>query len=170
MITTLKSKFEENLFLRTENLLHHIYHRSNRFSNVTPELADLYKSNCTSFNNQYREIALLRSNSNFGPSSELITTSNSEPNTEYITCDRNLISDLSKLKYSGKICIRAFIQKVEEFVNTRNIPKDRLLKFAYEIFIDDALHWFRCVKEKVQNWDDLVVLLKHNPLHLYVKY
>lgn len=63
-----------------------------------------------------------------------------DPTVLSVTCERNLISDIGKLKYSGKTCVRAFIQKVEEFVISRGITYDKVLTFAYEIFTDDALH------------------------------
>ncbi|XP_063635635.1 uncharacterized protein LOC134806353 [Cydia splendana] len=157
MLASLKSKFDKTLFLRTENLLHHIYHRLRRISNVSATLVDQHKNYCTTFNNQYKEITTLRpaSTSNANAVSVL------EPEaTAVLHCDRNLTSDLAKLKYSGKACVFSFIQRVEEFVEVRNISKDRVLKFAYEIFTDDALHWFRCNKESFQSWDDVVVLLK----------
>lgn len=154
MIVSLKSRFDKNLFLRTENLLHHIYHRANRISNVDPSLADQYKHNCALFNNQYRDIMAMKPHS--APESP------SEPDTAPVTCERSLNSDLAKLKYSGKTCVLSFIQRVDEFVCARNIGKDRLLKFAYEIFTDDALHWFRCIKEKVRTWDEVVSLLRQD--------
>lgn len=158
MIVSLKSRFDKNLFLRAENLLHHIYHRSNRILNVEPTVADQYKYNCTTFNSQYRDIISMRPHSVVEPSSELDTA----PVTAPVTCDRNLNSDLAKLKYSGKTCVLSFIQRVDEFVYARNISKDRLLQFAYEIFTDDALHWFRCIKEKVKTWDEVVGLLRQD--------
>ncbi|XP_073961046.1 uncharacterized protein [Choristoneura fumiferana] len=158
MITSLKYKFDKNMFLRTENLLHHIYHRNSRISNIGSELAAQHKANCNSFTTIYRELSALRPNYSTGSSSE------PEPNVTNnpITCDRNLTSDLARLRFSGKSCVLSFIQKVDEFVEARNIPKDRLLKFGYEIFTDDALHWFRCIKERVNTWDDVVTLLKQD--------
>lgn len=153
MIVSLRSRFDKNLFLRTENLLHHIYHRANRISNVELGLAEQYRNNCATFNNQYRDIVSMR---------PVASEPLSEPDSVPVTCDRNLNSDLAKLKYSGKTCVLSFIQKVDEFVYARNISKDRLLKFAYEIFTDDALHWFRCVREKVRTWDDVADLLKQD--------
>jgi hypothetical protein len=156
MLLSLKSKFDKTLFLRTENLLHHIYHRLKRITNVSAQLVDQHKSNCTVFNNQYKEITGLR------PASNSSAGSSSEPETTMVTCDRNMTSDLAKLKYSGKSCVFSFIQRVDEFVDARNISKDRLLKFAYEIFTEDALHWFRCIRQSVQTWDDVVVQLKQD--------
>ncbi|XP_047993435.1 uncharacterized protein LOC125231884 [Leguminivora glycinivorella] len=157
MLTSLKSKFDKTLFLRTENLLHHIYHRLRRITNVGATLVDQHKNYCTSFNNQYKEITTLRPASS---TSNTNAVSVLEPEATVVHCDRNLTSDLAKLKYSGKACVFSFIQRVEEFVEARNISKERILKFAYEIFTEDALHWFRCNKEAFQSWDDVVVLLK----------
>lgn len=154
MINTLKQKFDKNLFLRTENLLHHIYHRVNRVTNTDQKLAEQYRSTCTNFNNQYQYITSLNTNPSTGPSTE--------PETSSVSCDRTLMSDITKLKYSGKSCVQSFIQRVDEFANARNITKDRILKFGYEIFTDDALHWFRCIRSEIETWDDVVTLLKQD--------
>ncbi|XP_073961475.1 uncharacterized protein [Choristoneura fumiferana] len=158
MLASLKSRFDKNLFLRTENLLNHIYHRSNRIINIEPGLAEQYKYNCATFNNQYRDITALRPHAISDSPPEIDTAPIAVP----VTCDRSLNSDLAKLKYSGKTCVLSFIQRVNEFVYARNIGKDRLLQFAFEIFTDDALHWFRCIKEKVKTWDEMVALLRQD--------
>lgn len=93
------------------------------------------------------------------------TSSNPEPLSELIsvTCEKKLVSDVvGKLKFNGKTCVRSFIQKAEELVFSRSMPRDKLLTFAFEIFTDDALHWFRCVKDRVETWDELVKLLKQD--------
>lgn len=73
-----------------------------------------------------------------------------------VTCDRGLSSELSKLKYNGKSSPRAFIQRVREFIESRGIPSERILAFGAEIFVDDALHWFRAIRDEVRSWPELV--------------
>ncbi|CAH0715186.1 unnamed protein product, partial [Brenthis ino] len=81
-----------------------------------------------------------------------------DPTVLPVACERTIIYDIEKLKYSGKTCVRAFIQEVEEFVCSRGITYDRILNFAYEIFTGDALHWYRYVKDNITSWNDLVRL------------
>lgn len=77
-----------------------------------------------------------------------------------MTVERNITSDLGKIKFNGKSCVRSFIQKVDEFVVSRGIDYEKILSFDFEIFLDDALHWFRCFKSSVTTWAELVPLLK----------
>lgn len=79
-----------------------------------------------------------------------------------VSCDRGLSGDLSSLKYSGKTCARAFIQRVKEFTTARNINSSRILKFATEIFTGDALHWFRSLQDTVSSWDEVCERLKED--------
>ncbi|KAH9630583.1 hypothetical protein HF086_016087 [Spodoptera exigua] len=158
-IISLKAKFDKNLFTRTENLLHHIYHRLNRINYSTPDVADIYKICNTNFNSQYKELTSFKPNTQVGTSpSEPVR----EPINVSVTCERKLNSEIGKLKFSGKTCVRAFIQKVNEIILSRSIPQEKILAFAFEIFTDDALHWYRCIKDKVETWDELVVLLKQD--------
>lgn len=155
-VVALRSRFEKNLFLRTETLLNHIYHRINRISH-TPDTAELFKINYSNFKSLFKEIGTMKSHIS------LVTPDkHGESSTLSVTCERNIMSDIGKLKYSGKSCVRAFIQNVEEFVISRSITYDKILSFAYEIFTDDALHWYRCVKNDVTSWNDLVLRLKED--------
>lgn len=158
-LSSLKSKFDKNLLNRTETLLNHLYHRLNRIVNV-PEVTDLYKTCLTSFNAQYKELSALKPpTSQTKPTTSNTTDVATEGPTISVTCERNLSSDICKLKYSGKSCVRSFILKVEEFVLSRGISYDKILSLAFEIFTDDALHWYRYNKDKVQSWSELCKLL-----------
>lgn len=77
-----------------------------------------------------------------------------------VTCDRGSSNDFSSLRYSGKSCARAFIQRVNEFIKARNIAPARVLLFATEIFTDEALHWFRCIQTQVTSWDQVAQRLR----------
>ncbi|XP_047997802.1 uncharacterized protein LOC125235314 [Leguminivora glycinivorella] len=109
----------------------------------------------------------LTSQDNFtDDSSELNTNadiSNPEGANNYnikVTCDRGLSSDISKLKYDGKSCVRAFIARAKEFRLAKDVTDKKMLSLATEIFTGDALHWFRSVKETVHSWEDLLNMLK----------
>lgn len=164
-ILSLKNKFDKNLFIRTETMLHHVHHRMNRIT-PTSDCNDIYKVCRSNFKSQYNDILELKPQPAEQPASnnEPIDTATSGNTTEtrLITCDKNLISDLGKIKYSGKTCVRSFIQKMEEFMLSRNIPSTKIMSYAYEFFTEDALHWFRCTKNKVNSWPELVELLKRD--------
>ncbi|XP_073967547.1 uncharacterized protein [Choristoneura fumiferana] len=154
----LKAKFDKNVYSRTETMLHHIYYRLIRI-NREEATDSLYKECSHTFKQHF---ALLKNLKMQIPST---ASSTAEPLSDIIsvTCEKKLVSDVvGKLRYSGKSCVRSFIQKAEELVISRSMPKDKLLTFAYEIFTDDALHWYRCIKDKVESWDDLVKLLKQD--------
>lgn len=164
-IQTLKTKFDKNLFTRTETMIHHLYHRLNRIT-ATTDSNELYKTCRTNFKSQFNDLISLKPQPTEQTSSEnsdsATTSSNSNETEKVITCDRNLIAELSKIKFSGKTCVRAFIQRIEEFMHSRNISPTKLMSFAYEIFTDDALHWFRFTKSKVNTWKELVESLKRD--------
>lgn len=160
-VQSLKTRFDKSLYFRTENLLNHIYHRINRIT-VNPESSDLYKNTCSTFNTLYKELLSMKPSSAAPSSSVEKSQSVEPPASPIVSCERNIMADIGKLKYTGKTCVRAFIQKVEEFVISRGIPHEKILSFAYEIFTDDALHWYRCIKDKVKSWHELVQILKED--------
>lgn len=159
-ITSLKAKFDKNLFSRTETLLNHLYHRINRIVNST-EVNDTYKICVSNFNMLFKDLSSIKATTTHA-SSSAPTTDTANPSTISVTCERSLSSDISKLKFNGKTCVHAFIQKVEEFVHSRGISFDKIISLAYEIFDGDALHWFRYVKDKFSSWTELCTLLKQD--------
>lgn len=161
-IGQLTTNYDKNLFLRTENLLNHLYHRINRIT-VTEDLTEVFKEVNGHFKSFYKTLLSFKP-----PTQHTSTPLPAVTQTETIitptsvTCERNLLSDIEKIKYSGKTCVRAFIQKVEEFATTRGLDNDKLMSFMYEIFTEDALHWYRCMKNSIKTWDELVQLLKQD--------
>lgn len=158
-LDNLKINFDKNVYSRTETILNHVYFRIVRV-NRTIDVTALYNECSEDFRLQTQELKNLKAQY-----TQAAFTSNSEPLADLITvsCEKKIVSDvIGKLKYSGKTCVRSFIQKAEELMVSRNISKDNLLNYAYEIFTDDALHWYRCIKDRVETWDDVVTLLKED--------
>lgn len=157
---------DKNILARTENVLHHLYHRLNRIcvddSNVQKHLEC-----CTHYKELYEKFTVLKKMS-IDTLATLDSTSDSQPNEKpfnvSVTCDGSskISSELGKLKFDGKSCVRSFIQRVNEFSEARGISSSKLLSYATEIFVEDALHWFRSVREQVSSWDELEVLLKQD--------
>ncbi|KAL0870001.1 hypothetical protein ABMA27_015882 [Loxostege sticticalis] len=161
-IAGLKTKYEKNLYLRTENLLNHIYHRLTRITPKSPEDTSLLSELNKHLNIQFKDIKNLAPVKTTALSEEDVRD-NKDSNTATniaVTCDRGISSDLFKLKFDGKTCVRSFIEKVEEFIKARNISSDKVLSFAAEIFTENALHWFRSIRDTVNSWEELVILLK----------
>ncbi|KAL0859987.1 hypothetical protein ABMA27_010302 [Loxostege sticticalis] len=96
------------------------------------------------------------------PSSGTESATSALPVNISVTCDRGGSADLGKLKYDGKTCVRAFIQRATEFCEARNISDSKALSYATEIFTGDALHWFRNVKNRVSSWSELITLLQND--------
>lgn len=158
ILDKLKIKPDKNLYNKAESLLHHLYYRLLRIEKSEAD-ADAYSELDSKLNSQLQEFYVLKRQTN-----QKTNTSN-EPLTEALTvsCEKKIISDvLSKLKYSGKTCVRSFIQRVDDIIRSRNVPKEQVLQFAFEIFTDDALHWFRYISHQVYTWDDVVELLKRD--------
>lgn len=165
-IINLKTKFEKNLFARTEILLNHTYHRLNRIDYSASDVSEIYKICFNNFNTQYKDLNSFKSQAvpicqtQAGSTPETVRESN--PINVAVSCERRFGAELNKLKYSGKTCVRAFIQRAEELITSKAIPREQMVSFAYDIFTDDALHWFRWVKDRVNSWDDVVTLLKQD--------
>lgn len=163
-IKSLQDKYESNLFERTKALAHHVYYRIYRMDKTG--IAEKFAKLLREFNDQYAVLSkLARINAsstttscveqtNVGQSLSIVAPTCSSSNGE-----RSHISDLQKLKFNGKSCVHVFIQRVNEFCMSRNISHTKLLTYGIELFTDQALHWYRSVKDKVDSWDDLTKLL-----------
>ncbi|KAL0839098.1 hypothetical protein ABMA28_017077 [Loxostege sticticalis] len=90
------------------------------------------------------------------------STSSTPPMNITVTCDRGSSTDLGRLKYDGKSCVRSFIQRFTEFCDARSISEAKALSFATEVFTGDALHWYRSVKDRISNWSELINLLRQD--------
>lgn len=160
-IDSLKIKFDKNLFTRAETLLHHLYYRLMRID-TTADIAEANNELRKNLNQQFKDLALLRQQVPQQSTSSL-TDFTEDINEPRPSCDHKLVSEVvSKLKFSGKTCVRAFIQRAEEITISRGFDKNKLLGFAFEIFTDDALHWYRFNKDKFNSWNDVVTLLKRD--------
>lgn len=161
-ITTLKSKFSKSLYDRTETLLNHLYHRLNRVDSSSAEAGELYKICITNFKSQYKDLLSMKPQADNPAQTSASSELKNEQVNVSVSCERQSHAELSKLKFSGKTCVRSFIQKAEEFMMSRSIPKEKMILFAYEIFTDDALHWYRHIRDKINTWDEVVLQLKQD--------
>ncbi|CAB3246834.1 unnamed protein product [Arctia plantaginis] len=158
-IQSLKTKYDKNLYSRTENLAHHIYHRLNRIQPVTSDDASNFKDCLQKLQVFYKDLASFFAAT---PTKTSIESEDIPVPSVSVTCDRGIAAELARLRFDGKSCVRAFIQEVEERIKARDIKPNRVLAFATEIFTGDALHWFRSIRDSIDNWDQLAGCLKRD--------
>lgn len=63
------------------------------------------------------------------------------------------------IRFDGRSCVFSFVERLEELCSSRDISDDELLKGLVELFVDDALIWYRSVRSKVKTWSDVKTLL-----------
>lgn len=146
--------------------MNHLYHRLNRIAcDVTLNkdysgCVELYKHTLAKLNS-VKDSALdplAFSGSEFPAP----TASPALPVNITVCCEGNSANAFSKLKFDGKSCVRAFIQRIDEFCKAKNDSYGKILTNATEIFTGEAIHWFRSVRDSVSTWDELVILLKRD--------
>lgn len=159
----------ESSFMRAQNMLNHLHNRIERIT-CSDEIRKEYDEIFSWYNLLSNKLKTLQAKKSLPSTSPKISvtsaidSASTDPNLQNlisVTCDRSL-ADLSKLKFNGNSCVRSFIQRVDEFIESRNIPSSRVLSFATEIFQEDALHWYRSVKNQVHSWPELAALLKQD--------
>jgi hypothetical protein len=62
-------------------------------------------------------------------------------------------------RFNGKTCIKAFLQRLDELCLSRGITAIQLFNSAAEIFTDEALCWYRGIRDEVYNWSELRSLM-----------
>ncbi|KAJ8723510.1 hypothetical protein PYW08_003422 [Mythimna loreyi] len=168
-LDALQVSFDEPLYNRTKALLHHLYYRLQRIEE--PQAADdLAKlSKLKKKYEGYYEILLSLDKPQIKEqlhSATSVTTEDfiDKPNLSgmniAVSCDRGILGELNRIKYDGKTCVRSFIQKVEEFRTSKNISENKILSSATDIFVGDALHWYRNIRGIVNSWSEVLTYLK----------
>ena len=61
--------------------------------------------------------------------------------------------------FDSYTCVLQFIERVEVLCLSRDILFNCLFMSAVELFVDDALYWFRGVRNEVNSWEQLKALL-----------
>jgi hypothetical protein len=160
--SNLDTSLDSNVLLRTQNLLNHLHYRFTRVAvdEATQPMFDACVAEYHSLRERFgtvkdRGVDILAP----GTSPDVpITTA--LPMNVTVQCDRGSGNELSRIRFDGKSCVRAFIQRITEFCEARGIAGPKLLSYATEIFVGDALHWFRSIREQVSTWEELVSLLR----------
>ncbi|KAH9642564.1 hypothetical protein HF086_011157 [Spodoptera exigua] len=159
------TSLDKNTLLRTQNLLNHLYHRLNRIA-CDEKLKDSYDQ-CVSFYKKTAAKLITLNDSAVDPLAVTVSSNDTSPSIAStplnvtVTCEGNL-NKFAKLKYDGKSCVRAFIQRCEELCKAKNISCNKILTNATEIFIGDALHWYRSIQDSVLSWDELALSLRRD--------
>ncbi|CAG5036780.1 unnamed protein product [Parnassius apollo] len=152
-----------NALLRARNLINHLHHRLNRIvcdSTTQQGVVDTCVSEYRRLLERYNAITATDSTPSLASRDPQSTAA--LPLNVNVTCERGVASEFTKFKFDGKSCVRAFIQRINEYSQSRNIPGEKLLSYCAEIFTGDALHWYRAIRDQVSNWDELVSLLRED--------
>lgn len=179
-LASLKEDPENHLLQRTHTYLNHVYHRLNRIAPTeTAEQKTLLKEAREFYKEQWEKLQVIfvsLGRSDPAPDVDALlddpkatckpSVDSQLPPCDFahnikVSCDR-LTSDISRIKYDGKSCVRSFITRVEEFRIAKDISEGKMLKLATEIFTVDALHWYRSVKDTIVSWSGLLELLKED--------
>jgi hypothetical protein len=153
---------DKSTLMRTQNLMHHVYHRLNRIETDDTKNKSIRDSFIIKFKEYYKKYNSIKDNVVDlldVPTTELDTSS---PLNIKVSCDRGISNEITKMKFDGKTCVRTFIQRVSEFCKARSIDDSKLLAYGTEIFNGGALHWYRSIKDDIKNWSDLVILLRRD--------
>lgn len=78
------------------------------------------------------------------------------------------LNESSKIKswgltFNGEIdnlSLNSFLERVNELAESRGISKEQLFKKSIELFDGKALIWYRSIKDKVSDWDNLCKYLR----------
>lgn len=167
-IETLKTDPQKSLIDRTANLFNHLHHRLQRV--VTPKKSEsvvALNNSRESFDSlylQFQKLTKMDSRSR----AESLTTDNEQVCTLdqltklSISCERSLSTELAKIKFDGKTCVRSFIERIEEFRISKDVTDKKMFSYASDLFTGDALHWYRSVKSQFETWKDLLCSLKED--------
>lgn len=168
-LESLKTASTDSLINRTRALLNHLHYRLSRITRPTrsDEQALLAKlQDCF-------QITFCMFASYTPTPNPTITTPIATASAEFesecsagmkvnVSCDRGVTAELAKLKYDGKSCVRAFIQKLDEFRTAKNLTEQKMLLSAIDMFTGDALHWYRATRAKITDWKSLLANLKED--------
>lgn len=63
------------------------------------------------------------------------------------------------LKFDGTTDVRSFLERVDELCSANNVPISKIFASASELFSEQALLWFRGIRNQVTSWRELRELL-----------
>lgn len=143
---------------RTRALAHHLFYRLGR---IKPELSAEHLAIKAA--SQSRLEALLVKVDSFNPGSAVSGVTPEAMTSDFRDLQLQCSSDLSiskwGVKFNGSTDPRSFLERVEELREANNVPSSKLFRAAPHLFVDQALIWYRGIKESVNNWNDLKHLL-----------
>ncbi|XP_048000953.1 uncharacterized protein LOC125237805 [Leguminivora glycinivorella] len=168
--TAAKSPITLKSLNRVQALGHHLYHRLTRIKPVEStdvtshsELMERLMRILSKLDNMLSVFVSTHSNAAFTDAVEGVEppaqteTSPAVPNASCFN-KYQTVSSLN-LKFNGRSCVKAFLQRVEELAASRRITEARLLASAVELFDGDALMWYRGIRTEVSTWDQLKAAL-----------
>lgn len=159
-VNNLHDKYDDNLFQRTMALHNHVYYRLKRLDKSDTSFVSQIKSLYKEFELISNKLMSLNKSVSYPSATTDQSASSSNDSSQTITvhCDHSNTAEL-KIKYDGKSCVHAFVQRMNEYKTVRNLPSKKLLMFAADIFTGNALHWYRSVRDSIKDWDELIAQL-----------
>lgn len=152
---------------RVQALAHHLYHRLGRFAPEGDVQLQAILTLCQERLNRtlvkldnllHTFHSSLRESQTIDPASNDTLVRPDTKDALGVVEKHSAIHTLN-LKFNGKTCVKAFIQRLEELCLSRRISDIRLFNSAAELFSDEALCWYRGVRTEVDNWTGLKQLL-----------
>lgn len=147
---------------RFEALGNHLFHRLSRVEPTTPELqtfkTDLHNRLLKHLHRIDNMTHTFSSSFDFKSAMEDqagVGSRLSESNVHPVVCDRSSSVASLNIKFNGRDSVHAFLQRVEELACSRSISATKLFNSAAELFVEEALFWFRGVRSELTSWDQL---------------
>lgn len=145
---------------RVQTLAHHLFHRISRLSSDDDSIASQLDTLQNRLDCKLVKLDNIMHNFRSSlaqppPLSPPITGQN----TENRLCDSGSAVHKLNLRFNGKTCVKAFLQRLDELCMSRGLSENKLFNSAAELFTEEALCWYRGVSTEVHCWLDLKNLL-----------
>lgn len=178
----LDSEYSDKLYQKSNNLANHIHNRLFRIQSTEDSKGLKQVLQCKNMLDEYKlslREAKPQSHTDVPPQSTPTHTPshhNSLSNEEWslpratltqntptinVQCNNRSWQDrLGRLRFDGRSCVREFLTSLEEFQLANNISGVDLVRTAHILFVDDALRWFRTIKNQSLTWEEIISRLK----------
>lgn len=142
------------------------------FINIPNKVEDEDKDNLISLHNEFLatclklEADLYNNSASTTSQNEILVATqpvnNVPPTVVYCSSNNHVVSDLN-IKFNGDSkSLHCFLERITEFAHSRNISNEQLFNSAVELFTGDAFCWYQSIKGLVNNWQEIVDLLKRD--------
>lgn len=64
------------------------------------------------------------------------------------------------VQFNGESGLSSFLERIEELRVARGVSKEQLFTAAVELFVGNALIWYRSVRDSINSWEELISALR----------